>query len=399
MQACDGKTVVKLLKPTTSMEQMFGVLSVAFRLLQCSRRDDKAKLPRQAADVAVAIFSKQADDEDDSKSTEHGSRQAYDSDDNSESTESGENSNEDLSDCSEPAAGSDDEPESPIADDEQIPNANHGPFGASIDLCSNYAVPSGLEGLEKLKSDDWKMEKDDLSTSMSNSVAAATSGDDAKAPSQDIRSNHSRLRQTIQLLNQSFEKEDSRAKHSVFEPHMSVNRGASIAQSLPAAEEEPLRRIAEVPRVSKAPSDSVSAPSRRVSEKISESHVVVNSKSATKESMDSLSQNLIILSQMDDKNVLTVRKMNRFGEDAKPVLNAYFSAFGTVEHVLVSVSRQAKGPGKSSRLRMTSVGFVVMNSSKDAEAVLAFGAEHVVQGLSIFVSGYSHRDAEKEEFE
>jgi len=104
-----------------------------------------------------------------------------------------------------------------------------------------------------------------------------------------------------------------------------------------------------------------------------------------KEDDNSLSKQLRDLSEMDNKCVLMVRKINRLGLNSGPPLQEHFSKFGSVDRVMVTPTRSKVQYGQSARVRPAPLGFVVMSKPEEVAAILAHGAEHVVQGQSIGV--------------
>jgi len=87
-----------------------------------------------------------------------------------------------------------------------------------------------------------------------------------------------------------------------------------------------------------------------------------------------------------------VRKINRLGLDSCNLLEAYFSKFGTVDRMMVSHSRARSIFGKGAcRVRPAGLGFLIMAKAEDVEAILAFGTEHEVEGVSISVHPFESR--------
>jgi len=105
-----------------------------------------------------------------------------------------------------------------------------------------------------------------------------------------------------------------------------------------------------------------------------------------KEDDNSLSKQLRDLSEMDNKCVLMVRKINRLGLNSGPPLQEHFSKFGSVHRVMVTPTRSKAQYGQASaRVRPAPLGFVVMSKPEEVAAILAHGADHVVEGQSIGV--------------
>jgi hypothetical protein len=102
---------------------------------------------------------------------------------------------------------------------------------------------------------------------------------------------------------------------------------------------------------------------------------------------ESLRSHLRDLASLDTSRVLMLRKINRLGTDSAKVLETYFSGFGKVERMMISHSRSRSTAGQL-RIRPATVGFAVMGTAEEAQAVLALGAAHDVQGFTIAVSTF-----------
>lgn len=89
----------------------------------------------------------------------------------------------------------------------------------------------------------------------------------------------------------------------------------------------------------------------------------------------------------DDARVLSVRKINHLGFHSAPALQTYFSSFGTVQRVMVTPTVVKCKPGLSGnekkRARPAGLGFVVMSTAAEAQAVLSRGETHIVNGVEI----------------
>jgi hypothetical protein len=110
------------------------------------------------------------------------------------------------------------------------------------------------------------------------------------------------------------------------------------------------------------------------------------------DSKDTLRTNLRDLSVLDHERVILVRKINRLGLESSQVLEAYFSAFGAVERVMVSHSRAKSMFGHGgARVRPAGLGFLVMSKAEEAHSVLAYGSEHEVNGVAISVQPFESR--------
>lgn len=102
---------------------------------------------------------------------------------------------------------------------------------------------------------------------------------------------------------------------------------------------------------------------------------------------ESLRTNLRDLAKLDSGLVLMVRKINRLGFDSAAAIEAHFSKFGKIERVMVSHTRDKQTSGNT-RLRPATVGFLVFNKAEDVKAVLAQGAEHVINDTCVIASPF-----------
>jgi len=103
------------------------------------------------------------------------------------------------------------------------------------------------------------------------------------------------------------------------------------------------------------------------------------------------------LQGVDAARVLLVRKINRLGFESDNILKEHYSWYGNVENVFVSHSRVKATHNStkkviSSRVRPSGMGFVVMSTVEEANAILAAGGEQVVQGATIYVQSYEHHE-------
>jgi hypothetical protein len=112
---------------------------------------------------------------------------------------------------------------------------------------------------------------------------------------------------------------------------------------------------------------------------------------------ETLRMHLQSLLRVDSNRVLIVRKINRLGFASQSALLAHFSWYGVVEQVLVAHSRvkcdsHSVGCGPvPSRLRPSGLGFIVMRRVAEAQAILAHGSEHQVNGMLIHVQQFERR--------
>jgi len=111
-----------------------------------------------------------------------------------------------------------------------------------------------------------------------------------------------------------------------------------------------------------------------------------------------LSTSLRVLSREDPQCLFIVRRINKLGFKAIPVLKRHFSAYGAVVQVLVAHStvRQHRDPSSQARQRPSSLGFVQMATPEAVLAVLAVGAEQEVQGLTIRVQRFERQGGDFE---
>jgi len=94
------------------------------------------------------------------------------------------------------------------------------------------------------------------------------------------------------------------------------------------------------------------------------------------------------LALIDDARVVSVRKINVLGFGSAPLLQDYFSKFGTVDRVMVapSVVRSESKSGRvksESKARPAGLGFVVMQTPEEVQAILNHGETHSVAGVDI----------------
>jgi len=110
------------------------------------------------------------------------------------------------------------------------------------------------------------------------------------------------------------------------------------------------------------------------------------------------------LLQVDSGCVLIVRKINRLGFASASALEQHYSWYGRVERVLVAHSRvklsgaaaaaASSGGVKSSRLRPSGLGFMVMSRPEEARAILAEGPEQLVLGVCVRVQPFERRSVD-----
>jgi len=108
---------------------------------------------------------------------------------------------------------------------------------------------------------------------------------------------------------------------------------------------------------------------------------------------DSLQSFLRDLAFIDDTRVLSVRKINALGFDSSPLLQTYFSKFGTVDRVMVAPTVVKCGTQKY-RARPPGLGFVVMSTSEEVQAVLNCGETHTVGSAEIRACPFQSHSAD-----
>jgi len=102
---------------------------------------------------------------------------------------------------------------------------------------------------------------------------------------------------------------------------------------------------------------------------------------------ESLATILRDLAQLDSARVVMVRKINRLGLESAAALESYFSRFGTLERVMVSHSRSKSTFGQT-RLRPATLGFLLMSSADEVQAILAAGGEHMINDIPVIASPF-----------
>lgn len=108
--------------------------------------------------------------------------------------------------------------------------------------------------------------------------------------------------------------------------------------------------------------------------------------------LHTMKEQLEALRLEDPSTVFIARRINKLGFQSAELLQLHFSAYGKVKGVFVSHSRvkafqstgrRNRGGSEHQRLRAAGLGFVVMETAEDAAAILAEGAEHVVNGITV----------------
>jgi hypothetical protein len=102
-----------------------------------------------------------------------------------------------------------------------------------------------------------------------------------------------------------------------------------------------------------------------------------------------LATSLRELASVDDARILSLRKINRLGLDSAKPLESYFGKFGKVERILVNHTQcKSSHPNGKMRIRPAVLGFAVMSTIEEAQAVLDQGSAHVVAGIEIEVHNF-----------
>merc|ERR1719487_1921174 len=95
---------------------------------------------------------------------------------------------------------------------------------------------------------------------------------------------------------------------------------------------------------------------------------------------ETLRTHLRDLQKVSSDRVVLVRKINRLGFESADVLKQHYSKYGTVDRVLVAHSHvKSQNRRCGSRLRPSGLGFVVMGSKSDVEAILADGPDQLIE--------------------
>lgn len=164
-------------------------------------------------------------------------------------------------------------------------------------------------------------------------------------------------------------------------PGLRMHASCSVSPSMPSSSKPRVTTKAPTQVTSKTPSIDVQS-------------------AAGDDTKDTLRTNLRDLSLADPSQVLMVRKINRLGLDSPSALEAYFSTFGTVGRVMVSHSRAKSMFGRgAARVRPAGLGFLLMTTPEGAQAALAAGSEHEIQGTTITVHPFESRSVDSARLE
>lgn len=116
----------------------------------------------------------------------------------------------------------------------------------------------------------------------------------------------------------------------------------------------------------------------------------------------SLRLNLEDLHNVDNNRILLTRKTNRLGFDSAQALEEHFSKYGKVYRVLVA---HCHAKSRSLHYRPSGLGFVVMTTAEEVQAILAQGTEHSVspgggqENVTIHVRAFRARAELEEDLE
>jgi len=117
--------------------------------------------------------------------------------------------------------------------------------------------------------------------------------------------------------------------------------------------------------------------------------------SSTKPSADSelgetLRKHLQELQHEDPSVVIIVRKISKLGFESQELLKKYFEEYGDISKILVAHSFVKPSNRRvKPRVRPAGLGFVVMSSRADADAVLCLGENQTIAGVSVQVLPYA----------
>jgi len=109
---------------------------------------------------------------------------------------------------------------------------------------------------------------------------------------------------------------------------------------------------------------------------------------------NTLRTHLQMLHTKDPDAVFIVRKITRLGFDSPEKLRHHFEQYGVVEWVLVSHSHvRCQNRSLATRLRPSSLGFIVMASCEVAQMILAQGPVQMVDNVAVRLSNFTRRMA------
>lgn len=122
-----------------------------------------------------------------------------------------------------------------------------------------------------------------------------------------------------------------------------------------------------------------------------------------------MKEQLSALRLEDPAHVIVARRINKLGFSSADMLRTHFATYGKVKDVHVSHSRvksfvstghRRHGISEHQRLRAAGLGFVIMESAESVQEILAGGADHVVNGVTVNILQFKcHTEAECDEEE
>jgi len=120
--------------------------------------------------------------------------------------------------------------------------------------------------------------------------------------------------------------------------------------------------------------------------------------SATGVKEETLRTHLQELEHIDCNRVILVRKINKLGFAASATLEQHYSRFGNVERVLVAHSKvRVQDPRHPPRKRPAGLGFLVMSTVEEAQAILDLGEDQYVMSSKVHVRQFENRHVAQEE--
>jgi len=124
----------------------------------------------------------------------------------------------------------------------------------------------------------------------------------------------------------------------------------------------------------------------------------VTARSATGVKEETLRTHLQELEHIDCNRVILVRKINKLGFAASATLEQHYSRFGNVERVLVAHSKvRVQDPRHPPRKRPAGLGFLVMSTVEEAQAILDLGEDQYVMSSKVHVRQFENRHVAQEE--